>query len=708
MHTAITLTLNSGEYLSHKREDIFTHKTGIHFINAKTGAGKTSMMIDQSLAIKGGAICSPMININKQIEHDKNERAAMMTGVDSSHCEIIQLEHLVRMTAHDIACTYKILFIDECHHFLTDIYRPVFVEAARIIREAARHIPVYMMSATVPDVEFLPFDVQTVFDVQSSFSRETTVVRFPTNGKITSNTKKIAHTVAWAHEQHKIPALVFINDISRAFSVQRLLKENGLNTVVIQSKTGQLNSKDQHTDPEAARVLKTMIETSSLSATGVDVAICTITLAEGINVNDTITVISCQASPEQLFQQHGRARKDGYHYVITGGADIVMMNDDGEESRTSTGLQQVGIKGAKTIESAKVVIKTADGLEFDADTGLIGEIIESQRQNKWLADSRMKAIGDVYPLYQGLQQEGRFANQVMIGLGEKGYRIVDVFDFDEVRAKRKANKKPTPTRREVFEAALQHGLPETGTADADHPFNIQLLYSDKYDPAETRELLDPIFEFVPHAQKHINLYQFDPIDFYFSVSHKQAMFILDVFRQESLIELRERLVSVAQEMRATVKDIADEHGKRFDSERLEIIGGMFSDMWLQDAITIFNRRTNGKTGEEQEAIQRGNNAMIAYLCGLRRSSPKAYNWEFDEELNPLFLKLERAEQIKYRNLNNTAKKEGAKQNVELTADEVITHHNVSNRAVIQTSAKERRELCTTAAEYKANAMITKW
>ncbi len=423
-----TIKLRTNQTL-HDIADQLPIDAGIHFIQAATGVGKTYHMTT-SANDNNGAVVFPVKAILQQ------ER---MSARRDGRCNLTfaQIEKLKTIDLNNI----KELHIDECQIMYSGGFRESVEGLIDTVKEASKHIPVYLYSATC-NLDLMPIKPDTITIVEGSFSRTLNVVQIPTSSEIAQNTKYIVGTIAGAIAFEDKPVLAFINSTSKSNAICRHLEAKGITSIVMTSKT---ISED---GSPAIKAYEKMIEHSSVAAGGYQVVIATNCLAEGINFNDDFHVVSTQCDAGLVFQQQGRARKQATHWLITGeGTDQLVIEGDH--------LIHVYEGGRRTISHSESVL--ADKCQWQ--------------------DPAYRDKANLYSLMAEHSPRGCFGVQIIHQLISYGYRC-EALTLTEVEAL-KALK--NISRKALLKAIGEHGLPRS-IDQTEHPL-IEHLTATR-DPVE--------------------------------------------------------------------------------------------------------------------------------------------------------------------------------------------------------------------------------
>ncbi len=403
-----TIKLRTNQTL-HDIADQLPIDAGIHFIQAATGVGKTYHMTT-SANDNNGAVVFPVKAILQQ------ER---MSARRDGRCNLTfaQIEKLKTIDLNNI----KELHIDECQIMYSGGFRESVEGLIDTVKEASKHIPVYLYSATC-NLDLMPIKPDTITIVEGSFSRTLNVVQIPTSSEIAQNTKYIVGTIVGAIAFEDKPVLAFINSTSKSNAICRHLEAKGITSIVMTSKT---ISED---GSPAIKAYEKMIEHSSVAAGGYQVVIATNCLAEGINFNDDFHVVSTQCDAGLVFQQQGRARKQATHWLITGeGTDQLVIEGDH--------LIHVYEGGRRTISHSESVL--ADKCQWQ--------------------DPAYRDKANLYSLMAEHSPRGCFGVQIIHQLISYGYRC-EALTLTEVEAL-KALK--NISRKALLKAIGEHGLPRS-------------------------------------------------------------------------------------------------------------------------------------------------------------------------------------------------------------------------------------------------------
>lgn len=393
----------------HDIADQLPIETGIHFIQAATGVGKTFHMTS-SANDNNGAVVFPV----KAVLHQERGSARRDGRCNLTFAQIENLKNL------DLG-SIKELHIDECQIMYSGGFRESVEGLIDTVKEASKHIPVYLYSATC-HLDLMPIKPDTITNVEGSFNRTLNVVQIPTSSEIAQNTKYIVGTIAGAIASENKPVLAFINSTSKSNAICRHLEANGITSIVITSKT---ISED---GSPAMVAYEKMIEHSSVAAGGYQVVIATNCLAEGINFNDDFHVVSTQCEAGLVFQQQGRARKQATHWLITGeGTDQLVIEGDQ--------LIHVHEGGRKTVSHSESVL--ADKCQWQ--------------------DPEYRDKANLYSLMAEHSPRGCFGVQIIHQLNSYGYQC-EALTLTEVEAL-KALK--NISRKALLKAIGEHGLPRS-------------------------------------------------------------------------------------------------------------------------------------------------------------------------------------------------------------------------------------------------------
>ncbi|MGL5093538.1 MAG: hypothetical protein ACRC8B_22010 [Aeromonas sobria] len=341
-----------------------------------------------------------------------------------SNLTFTQIEKLKNLDLSSI----RELHIDECQIMYSGGFRQSVEGLIDTVKEASKHIPVYVYSATC-NLDLMPIQPDTITIVEGVFNRMLNVVQIPTDSEISQNTKYIVGTITSVIESENKPVLVFINSTSKSNAIHRHLEAKDITSIVMTSKT---ISED---GSPAMAAYEKMIEHSSVAAGGYQVVIATNCLAEGINFNDDFHVVSTQCEAGLVFQQQGRARKKATHWLITGeGTDQLVIEGDQ--------LIHVHEGGRKTISHSESVL---------AD--------KCQWQNPEYRDKT-----NLYSLMAEHSPRGRFGVQIIHQLNSYGYRC-EALTLCEIEA---LNTLKNISRKALLKAIGEHGLPRS-IDQTDHP-----------------------------------------------------------------------------------------------------------------------------------------------------------------------------------------------------------------------------------------------
>ncbi|MFM5452239.1 hypothetical protein ACET9A_09645 [Aeromonas veronii] len=423
----------------HDIADQFPKEAGIHYIKAATGVGKTYHMTT-SANDNNGAVVFPVKAILQQ------ER---MSARRDGRCNLTfaQIEKLKGVDLSNI----RELHIDECQIMYSGGFRQSVEGLIDTVKEASKHIPVYLYSATC-NLDLMPIQPDTITIVEGVFNRTLNVVQIPTSSEIAQNTKYIVGTIAGAISFEDKPVLVFINSTSKSNAICRHLEAKGITSIVMTSKTitedGSL----------AMAAYEKMIEHSSVAAGGYQVVIATNCLAEGINFNDDFHVVSTQCEAGLVFQQQGRARKQATHWLITG---------EGTDQLVIEGNQLIHVYegGKKSLTHSESVL--ADKCQWQ--------------------EPAYRDRANLYSLMAEYIPRGCFGVQIIHQLNGYGYRC-EALTLREVEAL-KALK--NISRKALLKAIGEHGLPRS-IDQTDHPL-IEHLAATR-NPVEFEEPLASAIE----------------------------------------------------------------------------------------------------------------------------------------------------------------------------------------------------------------------
>lgn len=488
---------------------------GIHFINAATGVGKTYHMTT-SANDNYGACIFPVKAILKQ-----ETLSARKSG--KINLKFIQIE---KLTSFDFS-SVKELHIDECQIMYSGGFRKQVETLIEKVVEQSKRIPVYLYSATC-DLNLFPVKPDTITNVVGQFKRTLNVVQIKSVGKVFQNIKYIVATATGVIEEENKPVLLFVNSKTKSDAVSRHLADRGISSIVCTSAT------ISETGSPASIAYEKMIDTSTVAAGGYQVVIATNCLAEGINFNDDIHVVSTQCEAGLLFQQHGRARKAATHWMIAG-----------------EGTDRLEVRGNQ-------LIHTGDGVRS------VVRMSESSLEDgcKWVCETN-RGKAELYSLIAEHSSRGCFGVSILNKMNEHGYDC-ELVELDGVEALKALKNISRKALLKVIEA---HGLPRS-VDQYDHPLVIEL--------SKTR---DPVEFEGPLA---------DAIEWHSEWDAMQAMGIRgDCWQVYSKINAlgRKWLVVMLRDIskRDTVSTVVDEYKKQLTRTRISgaVLDEITDAFWMQ-------------------------------------------------------------------------------------------------------------------------------
>ncbi|MEZ8945182.1 helicase-related protein [Vibrio sp. 10N.247.311.12] len=290
------INLSSSEYLSDKA-DLMPSSSGLYLINAGTGVGKTFYMTNQS-HLHNDVVVFPQKSILVQQELKAKQEGRSLN--------LLQLEHFISKGVNDfIAMGCKAIHVDEIQLIYECGYRDVAVSGLYYqLKRLSKHFPVYCYSGTYKQ-PLSPIEFQWVDVNKTPPKRE--VVLFHTTAKKDSDTQShngftnelLVNCINNQFKESGKPVLFFNNNHHQNEELAKvLLKEFNLRSVAV-NRDSVRDSNHPFQDLAKKEFIKDM---------ECDVVLATSALEEGINVNDSVCVISVQTAGERLVQQFGRAR----------------------------------------------------------------------------------------------------------------------------------------------------------------------------------------------------------------------------------------------------------------------------------------------------------------------------------------------------------------------------------------------------------------
>ncbi|MCF7742252.1 DEAD/DEAH box helicase [Aeromonas veronii] len=432
------LHINDGEYLSSVSNRLPT-SNGIHLIQAKTGVGKTRHMTT-SADLNHGAVIFPVKAILKQEQSEAEDKKLF-------NLTFIQIENLSKT---DLT-KYGELHIDECQILYAGGFRESVEQLMNAINLASQIMPVYLYSATVR-TNLLPVVPDTITRIEKPFDRVLTCVELPTIGAITNCTRAVYGALRGILLEQPKPLIAFVNDENKMNAVAEKLRAAHI-SVVVMSATTIANRKH-----EAYAAYERIISTSTLGSAGYQVVLATNCLAEGINLNDDIHVVSCQGEDGIIFQQHGRIRNKGSHWLLHG-----------------RGTDRLDLKGDKLVTSSG-----ADSWVTPISSGRLED------RCKW-ADEQAAMKADLFGTFAYEMTRGRYGMFAAGAMEHHGYTpdYIELGDIDPIKTRNAISRKT------LIECIREKGIPQRMTED-EHPLVVHLLES--YDPPQYEHLLAPMVE----------------------------------------------------------------------------------------------------------------------------------------------------------------------------------------------------------------------
>lgn len=329
------------------------------FSGGSTGLGKS--YFQQQRVLKNEAYaCFSLLSIRSQQLNELVEKA-MERGMTKEEADKFADKVLVKLESVELALNaakagkLKEFHFDEIQvTYEAGLYRIQIEYMIKVLEEMSKIIPVYCYSATYIE-EFSMIDFDFTFHLQNSFRRNMVVwpviseEQLKVNQLLVENpelkitdhikgvklsvSKQVAEAIQRTHELTSLRQVFFLNNEEIALEVAKELEQKGLTVEVVTS--GRLKSKSQA--PQAKNIMQCSefkdyvvkkkkkkkniygeFEEYVDTVTGVDVIITTITMEAGININNKVAIGCLQGAPEKVFQQFGRARNDGYWYMICG------------------------------------------------------------------------------------------------------------------------------------------------------------------------------------------------------------------------------------------------------------------------------------------------------------------------------------------------------------------------------------------------------
>lgn len=460
-------------------EDQLPKTNGIHAIITATGGGKTTRMM-QHAHLTNGIVVFPVKAIKAQQELEKEKAKIKFRAkrrsekhnekfkqkrrkkrqpdfmfvsnvgkkpyqvkvedlIPLSRTEITQIEKLDFFKFSDVA---KIkggsLHVDECQILYQGGFRKYVERLIRFIIKASQLMPVYLYSATVR-LELLRYlNINTVTYVNKPFDREIKVIPLETTGVVKNNTNAIAIVLDAILRRSKdkndefddVPILAFVNSAAMGMRVIAKLIELGhdANELMFMDSARIKRSKS-----DERKVFNNIINAKAIGGCGKRLIIATNVLAEGINIEDKLHVVSTQADAGTLFQQQGRARGDAYHWLICGGGMDTLEISENELIQHY--IDEDGKQKRRTLQERSQ--------------------LKDSRCDWYMNDARQAAI--ISSMLQEQFQYGRYGVQVLNELQAFGYTPKEHnLVLQEMKIRTERTEIP---KREVIDLIKIHGCP---------------------------------------------------------------------------------------------------------------------------------------------------------------------------------------------------------------------------------------------------------
>lgn len=372
-----TLTIGQGQYLSDVGHKLPTTR-GIHLVTGGTGIGKTNHMMAHAEAHKGIVVFP-----TKAVMAQKQMTYKVINGT------VVQLEKLssIKLVDRRGKPLFGAIHIDETQITYDAGYRESVGELLAVIRRASQIMPVYIYSATVVD-HMLPVDLDSRTDVIKKEQRHYTLIRLPAGGVVMNSYKKIGECLRFIRLESAKPVLVFMDNKEKGECLRELLSNHDLTCICLNSENTK--DADNERNKDAYNAYTALLKSKSIGATGYDVVIATKTLSAGIDIEDDFHCVSVQAEPGLMFQQQGRVRNVGSHWLITGLWDEYADADASDRLYLHDGCCVMEIDGKTVFVDDQSIASARNDVKYNDEPGTelayqFMEYADRCQRSKWAA-----------------------------------------------------------------------------------------------------------------------------------------------------------------------------------------------------------------------------------------------------------------------------------------------------------------------------------
>ncbi|WP_447063773.1 hypothetical protein [Vibrio alginolyticus] len=306
------IELNENEYLSDL--DCISKDVGVHLIKAGTGVGKTTYMMSEASKSTDIVVFSMKSIKAQQIASAWRKK---------QRCNVIQLEHLVDMSADDIVETVGeggALHLDEIQNIYEADYRSdTFSKLVDLLNVLRARVRIYCYSGTfIDELSAIKFDSVLQVNKQAANRQITAYVTTTKNGSDSYYGISNKTIVEFIRRDLNKTVLFFNNNHKMNSQLAQLFRQQGISAVTV--------NRDSIEDENHA--IHRLIDTELISSMNTQVVLTTCSLEEGINIKDEVRICAVANAAERVVQQFGRCRNaelGSFDLLIGGGDKLVQI-----------------------------------------------------------------------------------------------------------------------------------------------------------------------------------------------------------------------------------------------------------------------------------------------------------------------------------------------------------------------------------------------
>ncbi|HCH3193486.1 TPA: hypothetical protein NKU35_004000 [Vibrio parahaemolyticus] len=390
------IELQENEYLSDL--DCISRDVGIHLIKAGTGVGKTTYMMSEASKSTDIVVFSMKSIMAQQIASAWRKK---------QRCNVIQLEHLVDMSADDIVATVGesgALHLDEIQNIYEADYRSgTFSKLVDLLNVLRARVRIYCYSGTfIDELSAIKFDSVLQVNKQAANRQITAYVTTTKSGSDSYYGISNKTIVEFIRLDLNKTVLFFNNNHKMNSQLAQLFSQQGISAVTV--------NRDSIEDENHA--IHKLIETECISSMNAQVVLTTCSLEEGINIKDEVRICAVANAAERAVQQFGRCRNAelGSFDLLIGGGDKLVQIERVKEKANALSTQ---------------IDDLNDGNRFDVLNGLkrygVSHNVLSVNH-----DFRSKVIARAMQAQKYCSSS--YGLGILLELEKYGYEVTDVYD----------------------------------------------------------------------------------------------------------------------------------------------------------------------------------------------------------------------------------------------------------------------------------------